>query len=66
MQTLAQFVDLRVLHGQQAIQAGVVQFRVLTAPLGDLALQLLTLGGQRLLLLGVGLEFAGQLHALGA
>ncbi len=66
LQALAQFIDLRVIHAQQAIQAGVVQFRVFTAPLGDLALQLLALGIQRLLLLGVGLEFAGQLHALGA
>ncbi|MNP10511.1 hypothetical protein D3C76_1026640 [compost metagenome] len=66
LQVLAQFTDLRIVHGQQAIQAGVVQFRVLAAPLGDLALQLLALGVQRLLLLGVGLELTGQLHTLGA
>ncbi|MCY1446835.1 hypothetical protein D9M71_634230 [compost metagenome] len=66
LQTLAQFIDLRVIHGQQAIEAGIVQFRMLAAPLGDLGLQLLAFGIQCLLLLGIGLELAGQLHALGA
>ncbi|MCY1410353.1 hypothetical protein D9M71_257210 [compost metagenome] len=65
LQALAQFIYLRVIHGQQAIQAGVIQLRVFAAPLGDLALQLLALGLQRLLMLSVGLELAGQLHALG-
>lgn len=38
LQVLAQFIDLRVIHGQQAIQACVIQFRMLAAPLGDLPL----------------------------
>ena len=66
LQALAQCCDLRILHGQQAIQPGVIQLRVLAAPLRDLALQLLAFGNQRLLLLAVGLQLAGQLHGLRA
>jgi len=65
LQVLAQLAELSVVDGQQAIEAGVVQFGVAAAPLRDCALQLLVLVLQGLLALAVGVEFSGQLHALG-
>ncbi|MNH09408.1 hypothetical protein D3C79_688620 [compost metagenome] len=65
LQLLAQGPKLRIVDGQQAIEATVIQLGVLAAPLGDRALQLLTLLLQCLLPLGVGIKLGGQFHALG-
>ena len=61
LQLLAQCADLRVIEGQQACKACVIQFRVQGTPFADAAGERVLLGLQRLLALLLRLEVGGQL-----
>lgn len=66
LQALAQFGDLPVVDSQQIFEAAVIQLWMTSAPVGNLARQILFLAVQRLQTLLLRLEFSGDLHNLRA
>lgn len=61
LQLLAQVADLSVVVGQQTVEAGVVELRVLGAPVAQARVEAMLFGLQCLLAFLLGLEVGGQL-----